>query len=99
MATSGPETKITKKCIDWAKKQPGVHAIKMHQGRYQAGQVDVLLCVDGHMVWVEMKVPGKEPTDLQAATMRTWAGVGATTACCHSLEEFQEVIVPLMAPR
>lgn len=103
MAVSGPESKETTKAIKALRAIDGVWAIKVHQGRFSSGQVDILACVRGTMVQIEMKAPNSEgtkagePTPLQAATMRQWADAGATTACCHTVAEVLAVVEPLLA--
>jgi hypothetical protein len=105
MATSGPETKETAKVIKWIRAQPDCHAVKVHGGRFSSGQPDVLACVAGLMVQIEMKAPGTEgtkrgePTPLQAATMETWKRAGAIVACCHSVAEVKALIEPIIAER
>lgn len=63
-------------------KAAGWWVMKVHGGPYQMSGVPDLLCVkDGRAVWLEVKQPGKQPTDLQRRRMNEIERVGGSP--CH----------------
>ena len=51
---------------------PGWWSLKIHGGPYSTAGVPDLLCIrDGRAVFLEVKQPGKHPTQLQLAIMET----------------------------
>ena len=56
--------------------------MKIHGGPYQMSGVPDLLCVkEGRAVWLEVKQPGKRPTDVQVRRMNEIERVGGSP--CH----------------
>ena len=99
MATSGPETKLTQKVLAWLNSLEGVHATKVHGSRFSAGQPDILACVRGRMLQIEMKSPtlkAAKPTPLQAKRLREWGDAGAVTMCANSHEEVAATVFALL---
>ncbi len=59
--------------VDWAGE-----VLKVHGSASQAaGTPDLLACVRGRFVAVELKQPGARPTPLQMKRLRSWAKAGA----------------------
>lgn len=68
MAT--PEKTIVQKVMAEAKRL-GWWRLNVHGGPYQmAGLPDILVIKDGRAAWMEVKVPGKDPTRLQEHRIR-----------------------------
>lgn len=66
---------------------------KVHGGPYQLiGLPDIIGCLDGHFVAIEVKQPGKEPTKIQATVLKQLAAAGATVGVATSIEEAQAII-------
>lgn len=68
------------------------HARKVHGSQYQTGQPDIDACVSGIAVKIEVKMPGREPTPLQAKRLREWEDAGAVVGCVHSMAELEELL-------
>lgn len=93
MSSQGPEAKIVKACIKAIMEDPRPSlARKVHGSRYTVGEPDIDAVVAGRSLKVEVKVPGREPTGIQALTLRQWAEAGAVTACVHSVDEMRQVL-------
>lgn len=72
-------------CPSWARK--------VHGNRYSdAGEPDVDAVVCGVPLKIEVKVPGKHPTDSQNASLRRWERAGAVAGCAHSVEEADDLV-------
>ena len=55
-----------------------IHFLKVHgNGVQRAGEPDLILCVSGKMVCIELKAPGKKATKLQRVRLDHWASAGA----------------------
>lgn len=70
------EKTITSRAIREINKIPGCYCVKIHGGRFSGPTLDILGAKEGVMFFIEMKVPGKEPSPRQEATMRTWEKKG-----------------------
>ena len=47
---------------------------------------------DGRAIYIEVKLPGKEPRQNQQAFLNAMRGSGALAGCAHSVEEALEII-------
>ena len=73
-------------------KDANIYAVKLHGGSYQrAGLPDVLVVVDGHSVFLEVKRPKKDgggnPTKRQLYEIKRLQAAGSTVAVVRSVEE------------
>ena len=67
----------------------GWKPIKIHGGPYQLAGLPDLLCLQkGHAVWLEVKQPGKKPTEIQARRMNELEVKGGTP--CHVVTSKEE---------
>lgn len=59
---SGPETRLQKRIQDRVKEVfPSAYLFKVHGGPYQKrGLPDLMGCINGRLIGIEVKVPGKE---------------------------------------
>ena len=100
---SGPETRLTNKIVNEIyARWPGVWLLKVHGGSYQrAGVPDLLVCVDGHLIGLEVKAqrPGESETHArERASVRQLAEIsrlrdaGAAAEVVLTVEEAVSVI-------
>lgn len=76
------------------KKRPRCFAWKTHGGMYgTAGIPDIIACVGGRFVALEVKQPGRQATRLQAATLDKIRGAGGIAAVVTSVEEAEQTLV------
>lgn len=87
---------------------PGCKAMKTHGSAFGKGQADItgsllIVVAEGLVVGarfeMEVKVPGKSPTPLQASVLRQWGAAGAVAGCVHSVAEALDLLTPLLAYR
>ena len=72
----------------------GWKPIKIHGGPYQLSGLPDLLCLkNGRAVWLEVKQPGKKPTEIQTRRMAELRERGGTP--CHVVTSKEEAIVCL----
>lgn len=70
------------------KKRPRCFAWKTHGGMYgTAGIPDIIACVGGRFVALEVKQPGGKPTRLQEITLGKVRASGGIAAVVTSMEE------------
>lgn len=55
----------------------GATTMKTHGTGNIVGQPDIIACYKGRFIALEVKVPGKKPTELQFATLKRWTIAGA----------------------
>jgi Holliday junction resolvase len=82
------EAEITKKAVKALRKR-GHFAVKIHGGPSQpAGLPDIVACVCGHFVGIEMKAPGKEAnvTERQKKKLRDIKAAKGVTSVETSVE-------------
>lgn len=72
----------------------GCHAIATHGSPMtpQRSQLDLLVCVLGRLLVIELKKPGKGPTPQQEYQMRLWSKSGAEVRICYSPAEAFQVV-------
>lgn len=87
-----PETAL----VDKIRKElgrRGIYTIKIHGDPYQPkGEADLICCVEGRFVALEVKVDGNEPSTLQEYTMKLIRQSGGTAAAVWSVEEAIEAV-------
>lgn len=78
-------------------KSLGWFAVKIHGNAYQmAGLPDVLAIKGGRAVWLEVKVPGNKPSQIQLRRIKDLTAAGCPCAVVYSSDEartFLEVCV------
>lgn len=93
-----PESRLQKRIRDAIEKAyPGCFFFKAHGGRYQAaGLPDLIGCICGLYVGIEVKMPGKKPTKLQAETLKRIRKAGGIATWVTSVEAALEWLEPLI---
>jgi hypothetical protein len=92
------ESALKRKVISAAKElrtRDGLplHWLKIHGNAFQrTGEPDLILCVGGQFVAIELKVGDNKPTRLQLHRLEQWRSAGALTLVCYSLNQFREFI-------
>jgi 5-methylcytosine-specific restriction endonuclease McrA len=82
------EKTLQKKAIKFLEEQPGTHCLNIHGSALQrAGEPDLLCCVAGRTLAIELKKWPKFPTPLQKHRMKEWRDAGAATFVCRTLKE------------
>lgn len=75
------------------KHRPRCFAWKTHGGMYgTAGIPDIIACVDGRFVSLEVKQPGGKLSRLQAATLGKIRAAGGVAAMVTSVEEAKRAL-------
>lgn len=82
------EKDIQKKILNFINAQPGCYAIKITAGMYQkSGISDILACVKGRFVAIEVKRPGEKPTPLQEAFLAKVICTGGRAFAATALDD------------
>lgn len=84
-----PEGKIKKEIRDWLRKQ-GAYVFSPVQMGMGAHTLDILVCLYGKFIAIEVKVPNKTPTRRQEACIAEIQRAGGIAFWCTSLEGCQE---------
>ena len=56
------------------------------------GLPDIIGCLNGQFIALEVKRPGEEPRKLQEKMLRTLASAGAVTATVYGVDDVREVL-------
>lgn len=84
-----PETNLQRRIVKMLRAR-GWYAQKVHSSRYaQAGWPDLLAIRDGRCLFIEVKMPGREPTALQEAMHDRLRSAGAQVEVAWSVEDAQ----------
>jgi Holliday junction resolvase len=91
-----PETKseksITNSVIRLLKSE-GFWTLKVHGGPMQrAGLPDILAIKGGEAWWLEVKRPGKHPTELQIRRLQQLEDAGSVVGVVHSVAEARQML-------
>lgn len=77
----------------------GGYAIVKHQtGLSRRGTPDVLACVRGRFVALEIKRPGNIPEPDQVGELRRWQAAGALAGWVHGVEQLDHLLEHLADP-
>lgn len=71
---------------------PESYFFKTHGNQFQTGQPDILGSHKGRAVAIEVKRPGRKPTEVQTYVLSRWLAAGAVVGCAHDLEEALGII-------
>jgi len=93
---SGPETRLQNSIRKEIKaSHPGAVVWKIHGGPMQAAGIpDLVGCIDGHFIALEVKLPsgGYDATRLQESTMASVRRAGGLSTVVTSVEDALDVI-------
>lgn len=89
------ETQVIWAIAQWLGKQPNMWSLKVHgHAMQEKGLPDFIICHNGHMLGIEVKVGRNKPTLIQTYRLSEMRSAGATTAVVYSLEEFKKIVNP-----
>ena len=72
-------------------RSKGHYAVKVISAS-QSGTPDILACIRGHFVGIEVKQPGKSATELQEYKARQVREAGGTAWTVTSLDQLKELL-------
>lgn len=82
--------------IKWLKGH-GAYVLNVHGSRYMPkGTPDLLACVGGVFVAIEVKRPGEKPTELQQYRLERIEAAGGIAFCAHSVDEVAQRLAPIV---
>ena len=86
------ETNLKDAALRWLNHQPDTFAVKMWGGPYaRAGMPDILMCVRGLYIAIELKVGDNMPTKLQSETGRRIQAAGGSWSVGRSMEDVKMI--------
>jgi Holliday junction resolvase len=85
------EQKIQKRILRFL-EEAGAYPVKIVTGN-RAGIPDILACMAGRFVAIEVKVPGKEATALQAIHLQRIREAGGVAFVAHGADEVREALM------
>lgn len=84
---------IIRRLKDLKKNGMAIHWLKIHGGPMQrSGEPDLHVTLNGRSLWLEVKRPGEQATELQNYRLSLWRDSGAKTAVISSVEELNEIM-------
>jgi len=93
MDSSPLEIVIVRKIVEKINALPRCRAEKLHGGPMSGAQkLDLMCCVEGRFLYLEVKRPGGKPTARQESTMRLWRATGARVECVTSADEALDIV-------
>ena len=86
------EKDLQSKVKQWIKKNyPTAVTLKLSD-MWQSAVPDLYVQCQGTTYWIELKVPGKEPTPFQAYMLKILAREGAVTGVAHSVDGVKRIM-------
>lgn len=93
------ETALQKACQRRIREVHGGEVVKVHgSASQQSGTPDLLGCVRGRFVAVELKQPGKKPSAIQMKRLRDWEAAGGLAGWCRTEVELDELLAHVDEP-
>lgn len=84
--TYGNESDLSAAITKKLNKIPGVKCQKLIASVFGSAVLDIIGSKDGRFFWLEVKQPGRKPTDRQFLTMKSWIGSGAIATWTDSVD-------------
>jgi len=92
------EKVLQKKVLDWLRSQPQTWAVKYHGGPYsEVGVPDVLACVEGRFLAIELKGAGGRVAPIQAVQIGRIDKAGGVALVAYSLTDVQDAVATMLA--
>lgn len=90
---SSPEKNIQKAILNYLKTLPDGHFVKISQGKYSSrGVADILGCLNGRFVAIEVKAAAGKVTPLQEQFGRQVRDAGGVFLVARSVDEVRRFI-------
>jgi hypothetical protein len=86
-----PEGRVKKQIRNWLREQ-GAYIFSPVQMGFGASTLDLLVCWNGRFVGIEVKAPGKTPTDRQCAICDEITMAGGQSIIAWSLKDVAEIL-------
>ncbi|GAC1521769.1 MAG: hypothetical protein NVS3B1_06410 [Marmoricola sp.] len=88
------ESDLVKAIMNMIRDLPEPSSVfKVHGGKFQeVGQPDLIACIRGRFVGIEVKLPGGEPTGVQMGCLRRWEKAGALAGWATSLADVDDLL-------
>lgn len=90
------EGRLQAKIVKALNALPGCLFQKIHGSAYGKPSVDLSGAVYGRRCEIEVKMPGKQPTERQHATLKKWEDVGCIVGWATSIEEAKQIVKPYL---
>lgn len=90
-----PEARITKKIREFLSAHPRSFFFKIHgSAAMMAGLPDLIGCLEGKFVGVEVKQPGQKPSKIQNLVHGRIRAAGGVVIVATSLDDVQHLVNP-----
>lgn len=87
-----PEARVGRKIAAWLMEQ-GHFVFKVHgSALMMAGLPDLIACVDGRFIGIEVKMPGNKPSIRQLYVHRRIERSGGTIIVAYNLDDVKKVL-------
>ena len=86
------ESALSRKCMDWLRKEYPDGYYHCVNDRTTCGIPDIHMQIRGVAIICELKVPGKKPTPLQTHNLKLAANNGAYSFWADNLEDFKILV-------
>lgn len=85
--------------IQTAIRARGGFCFKVHGGPHtMSGVPDIVAVVLGYSIWIETKMPGNKPSEIQKHRHRQIVAAGGHVIVPHSVTEAMDAIAAIVAP-
>lgn len=91
------EKDLQTKCLRWTREQikqgRPVLAINQHGSAFATrGVADILLCINGRFVAIELKVAPNKPTELQLSFLEKVENAKGSGHVAYTFEEYKQIV-------
>ena len=84
------ESYLKNSVVTWIRKNfPGAW-VYHPTDRFRAGIPDLLICINGRLFAIELKVKSNKPTKLQSYVLRRIREAGGVSGVCRSLDDVKQ---------
>jgi len=81
---------------EWKAAGVPFYYVKIHGDRRQTSTLDILGCLCGRFIGIELKAKGNEPTPRQALALRLIHQAGGVAIVAYDLDTVRERLTPIL---
>ena len=89
------ERTIVNQILRYLNSLEGCYARKIYSSMYSPNFPDIICCINGKMIWLEVKRPGAKTSLLQEIELVRWSRTGAIAEVVWSLDDVKEAVKTL----
>lgn len=86
------ENQLKTKILNYIRKAYPSYWVYKTSDRWQSGIPDILICTEGRLIAIELKIHPNKPTPIQKYVLNAINTAGGMAVVCYSLDEVKKLL-------